>query len=152
MLVGKEDRMWKWSRSVMSASLRPHVLQHARPPCPSPTPGVYSDSCPLSRWCHPTISSSVIPFFSCLQSFPASGSFLVSQFFASGGQSIGISASTLSNITWPCIIYDVGRVLVIYGLYYVEICSFCAYLLGIFWILFHWILCVFLMPLPHSFN
>ena len=77
----------------MSDSLQPHGLQHARPPCPSPTPGVYSNSCPLSWWCHPTISSSVLPFSSCLQSFPASGSFPVSQFFASGGQSIGVSAS-----------------------------------------------------------
>ena len=74
-------------------SLRPHGLQHARPPCPSPTPGVYPNSCPLSQWCHPTISSSVIPF-SHLQSFAASGSFPVSQLFASGGQSIGVSAST----------------------------------------------------------
>ena len=77
----------------MSDSLQPHGLQHSRPPCPSPTPRVYSNSCPLSRWCHPTISSSVVPFSSCLQSFPASGSFQMSQFFASGGQSIGISAS-----------------------------------------------------------
>ena len=77
----------------MSDSLRPHGLQHARPPCPSPTPGVYSNSCPLSRWCHPTISSSVIPFSSRPQSFRASGSFPMSQFFASGGQSIGASAS-----------------------------------------------------------
>ena len=68
------------------------VHWHTRPPCPSPTPGVYSDSCPLSRWCHPTISSSVIPF-SCLQSFPSSGSFQMNQFFASGAQSIGVSAS-----------------------------------------------------------
>ena len=73
-------------------SLRPHGLQHAKPPCLSPTPGVYPNSCPLSRWCHPTISSSVVPF-SHLQSFPASGSFQMSQFFASGGQSIGVSAS-----------------------------------------------------------
>ena len=77
----------------MSNSLQPHGLQHARPPCPSPTPGVYSNSCPLSRWCHPSISSSVIPFSSCLQSFSASGSFQMSRFFASGGQSIGVSAS-----------------------------------------------------------
>ena len=68
-------------------------LQHTRPPCTSPTSGVYSNSCPLSQWCHPIISSSVVPFFSCLQSFPASGSFLMSQFFPSGGQSIGVSAS-----------------------------------------------------------
>ena len=77
----------------MSDSLRPHGLQHARPPCPSPTPRVYSNSCPLSWWCHPTISSSVVPFSSRLQSFPASGPFQMSQFFASGGQSIGVSAS-----------------------------------------------------------
>ena len=83
----------QFSRSVVSDSLQPHGLQHARPPCPSPTPGVYSNSCPLSRWCHPTISSSVIPFSSRLQSFPASGSFPVSQFFPSGGQSTGVSAS-----------------------------------------------------------
>ena len=83
----------QFGHSVMSDSLRPHGLQHTRPPCPSPTPGVYSNSCPLSWWCHPTISSSVIPFSSHLQSFPASGSFPMSQFFASGGQSIGVSAS-----------------------------------------------------------
>jgi len=78
----------------MSTSLQPHGLQHARLPCPSPTPGASSNSCPLSRWCHPTISSSVVPFSSCLQSFPASGSFQMSQLFALGGQSIGASAST----------------------------------------------------------
>ena len=83
----------QFSHSVTSDYLRHHGLQHARPPCPSPTPGVYSNSCPLSQWCHPTISSSVIPFSSCLQSFPASGSFQMSQFFASGTQSIGVSAS-----------------------------------------------------------
>ena len=74
----------QFSRSIMSDSLRPHGLQHAGPPCPSPTPGVYSNSCPSCWWCHPTISSSVIPFSSCLQSFPASGSFQMSQLFASG--------------------------------------------------------------------
>ena len=74
-------------------SLQPHRPQHTRPPCPSPTPRIYSDSCPLSRWCHPTISSSVVPFSSRLQSFPVSGSFQMSQFFASSGQSIGVSAS-----------------------------------------------------------
>ena len=84
----------QFNRSVMSDSLQPHGLKHARPPCPSSTPGVYSDSCPLSQWCHPTISSSVVPFSSCLQSFPASGSFPMSQFFTSGGQSFGASAST----------------------------------------------------------
>ena len=83
----------QFSCSVMSDSLRPHEPQHARPPCPSPTPGFYSNPCPLSRWHHPTISSSVIPFSSCLQSFPASGPFLTSQLFPSGGQSIGASAS-----------------------------------------------------------
>ena len=85
----------QFSRSVVSDSLQPNGLQHTRLPCPSPSPGVWSNSCPLSRWCHPTISSSVIPFSSCLQSFPASGSFPISQFFASGGQSIGASASVL---------------------------------------------------------
>ena len=80
--------------SVVSDSLRPHGLQHARPPCPSPTPGADSNSCPASLWCHPTISSSVVPFSSCLQSFPVSGSFQMSQFFASGSQSTGVSATT----------------------------------------------------------
>ena len=75
-------------------TLRPHEPQHARPPCPSPTPGVYSNSCPLSQWCHLTISSSVVPFSSCLQSFPISGSFQISQLFASGSQNTGVSAST----------------------------------------------------------
>ena len=84
----------QFSHSVMSSSLWPHRLQHARPPCPSPTLRVYPNSCPLSRWCHPTISSSVIPFSSCPQSSPASGSFQMGQLFASGGQSIGVSAST----------------------------------------------------------
>ena len=81
------------SHSVLSDSLWPHGLQHARPPCPSPTPGVYSNSCLSSQWSHPTIPSSVIPFSSRLQSFPASGSFPMSQFFAWGGQRIGVSAS-----------------------------------------------------------
>ena len=84
----------QFSCSVVSDSLCPHELQHARPLCPSSTPGVHSDSHPLSRWCHPAISSSVIPFSSCLQSLPASGSFPMSQLFTSGGQSIGVSAST----------------------------------------------------------
>ena len=81
------------SRSVVSDSLRPHGLQHTRPPCPSPTPGVYSNSCPLSWWCHSTILSSVVLFSSQLQSFPASGSFQMSHFFVPGGQTIGASAS-----------------------------------------------------------
>ena len=80
------------SRSVVSDSLRPHGLQNTRPPCPSPTPGVYSNSCPLSWWCHPTISSSIVPFSSHPQSFPASESFPMSQFFASVVQNVGISA------------------------------------------------------------
>ena len=82
-----------FSRSVASNSLQPHRLQHTRPPCPSPSPRVCSNSCPSSQWCHPNISSSVVPFSSCLQSFPASGSFPMSQLFASGGQLIGASAS-----------------------------------------------------------
>ena len=93
--------MWKFlvpkhqfSCSVMSNSLQAHEPQHARPLCPSPTPGVYPNSCPSSWWCHPTISSSVIPFSSCPQSSPASGSFQMCQLFTSGGQSSGVSAST----------------------------------------------------------
>ena len=84
----------QFSISVVSNSLWPHGLQHTRPPCPSPTPRVHPNSCPLSWQCHPTISSSVVSFSSCPQSFPASGSFQKSQLFASGGQSIGVSAST----------------------------------------------------------
>ena len=83
-----------FSLSVVSDSLRPHEPQHTRPPCPSPTPRVYPNPCPLSQWYHPTISTSVVPFSSCPQLLPASGSFPVSQLFASGGQSIGVSAST----------------------------------------------------------
>ena len=83
----------QFSCSVMSNSLRPHKLQHARPPCPPPTPRVHSDSRPSSQWCHPAISFSVIPFSSCLQSLPGYGSFPMSQLFAWGGQSTGISAS-----------------------------------------------------------
>ena len=82
----------QFSCSVMSDSLQPHESQHTRPPCASPSPGVHSNSCPLSRWCHPAISSSVIPFSSCLQSLPASEYFPVSQLFAWGGQSTGVSA------------------------------------------------------------
>ena len=84
----------QFSRSIVSNSLQPHEPQHARPPCPSPTPGVHPNSWPLSRWCHPTISSFVVPFSSCPQSLSASGSFQMSQLFTSGGQSIGITAST----------------------------------------------------------
>ena len=92
----KRDQSWEASnqisRSVVSDSLRPHESQHARPPCPSPTPRVYSNSCPLSQWCHPAISSSVVPFSSCPQSRPVSESFPMSQLFAWGGQSTGVSA------------------------------------------------------------
>ena len=84
----------QFSHSVMSDSLRPHEPQHTRPPYPSPTPRVHPNLCPSSRCCHPTISSSVVPFFSCSQSLPAPGSFPMSQLFTSGGQSIGVSAST----------------------------------------------------------
>ena len=84
----------QFSHSVMSDSLRPHESQHARPPCPSPTPGVHSDSCPSSQWCHPAISSSVIAFSSCPQFLPESESFPKSQLFVWGGQSTGVSAST----------------------------------------------------------
>ena len=85
----------QFNRLVVPDSLWPHGLQYARLPCPSPSPRACSNSCPLSWWCHPTVSSSIIPFSSCLQSFPASGSFLMSQLFASGGQSIGTSVSFL---------------------------------------------------------
>ena len=95
----------QFSHSVMSDSLQPHELQHARPPCPSPTPGVHPNPCPFCRWCHPTISSSVVPFSSCPQFFPASGSFPMSQLFVSGGQSIGVSASAsvlpMNTQDWP---------------------------------------------------
>ena len=84
----------QFSRSVMSNSLQPHEPQHARPPCPSATPRVYPNSCPLSQWCHLTTSSPVVPFSSCLQSFPASGSFQMSQLFTSGGQNTRVSALT----------------------------------------------------------
>ena len=96
-IISLQQQRWtsvhQFCHSVMSNSLGPHGLQHTRLPCPSPTPGVYSNSCPLSWWCHPTISFSVIPFFSHLKSFPASGSFQMSQLLASGGQSIGVSVS-----------------------------------------------------------
>ena len=94
---GQSLNIWfssvQFSHSVVSDSLRLHDSQHARPPCPSPTPGVYSNSCPSSWWCHPAITSSVVPFSSCPQSLPASRSFPMSQLFASGGQSTGVSAS-----------------------------------------------------------
>ena len=97
MIVEVLDKglMLQFSHSVVSDYLWPHELQHSRRPCPSPTPGPCSNSCPSSRWYHPTISSSVVPFSSCLQSFPAPGSFPMSQLFTSGGQSIGASASVL---------------------------------------------------------
>ena len=90
--IGKWENV-QFSHSVVSNSLRPHESQHTRPPCSSPTPGVYSNTFPSSWWCHPAISSSVIPFFSCPQSLPASGSFPMSQLFTWGGQSTGVSAS-----------------------------------------------------------
>ena len=93
MILCLNNNSVQFSRSVMSYSLWPDGLQHARLSCPSPTPTVYSNSCSLSQWCHPVISSSVVPFSSCPQSFPASGSFQMSHLFASGGQSIGVSAS-----------------------------------------------------------
>ena len=110
-LVKVQFSLVQFSHSVISDSLWPHELQHTRPPCPSPTPGVHSHSCPSSRWCHPTISSSVIPFSSCPQSLPASGAFPMSQLFAWGGQSIGVSASASflpkntqdwSPLGWTC--------------------------------------------------
>ena len=94
VLISRTHSSVQFSCSVMSNCLRPHKLQHAQPPCPSPTPGVHPNSCPLSWWCHPTILSSVIPFSPCPQSFQASGFFQMSQVFTSGGQSIGVSAST----------------------------------------------------------
>ena len=110
---GESKDSVQFSRSVVSNSLPPHALQHARLPCPSPMPRACSNSCPLSQWCHPTISSSDVPFSSCLQSLPASGSFPMSQFFTSGGQTIGASASALvlpmtvqdwSPLEWICLI------------------------------------------------
>ena len=94
----------QFSHSVVSDSLWPHESQYTRSPCPSLTPGVYPNSCPLSRWCHPAMSSSVVPFSSCPQSFPPSGSFPMSQLLTSGGQSIGVSASTsvllMNTLDW----------------------------------------------------
>ena len=107
MLFSSPNNAWnsvQFISSVVSDSLWPHELQHARPPCPSPTPGVYPNSCPLSRWCHPTISSSVTAFSFCPQSFPASGSFQRSQHFTWGGQSSGVSTSasvpTMNTQDW----------------------------------------------------
>ena len=94
LLLITQDQSVQFSSSVVSDSLQPHESQHANPPCLSPTPGVYTNSCPSSRWCHPAISSSVVPFSSWPQSLIAQGSFPMSQFFAWGGQSIGVSAST----------------------------------------------------------
>ena len=95
LIVTKQFSSVHFSRSVVSDSMWPHELQHARPLCPSPTPGVYTNPCPLSQWCHPAISSSVVSFSSCPQSFPASGSFPMSQLFTWDGQSMGLSTSTL---------------------------------------------------------
>ena len=98
-LCSFSGRSVQFSSVAQSDSLQPHGLQHTSLPCPSPTPGAYSNSCPLSRWCHPAISSSVIPFSSHLQSFQASGSFQISQFFASSGQRIGVSVSASDQIS-----------------------------------------------------
>ena len=92
LVFQSSEYLVQFSCSAVSDSLRPHELQHPRPPCPLPTPGVHPNSCPLSQWCHPAISSSVVPFSSCSQSLPASESFPVSQLFSWGGQSIGVSA------------------------------------------------------------
>ena len=97
--IGLSFSSVQFSHSVVSSSLWPHESQHARPLCPSPTPRVHSSSCPSSQWCHPAISSSVIPFSSCLQSLPASESFIMSQLFAWGGQSTGVSA--LASLSLP---------------------------------------------------
>ena len=102
-MLNSGDGSVQFSCSVVSDSLQPHGLQHTRPPCPSPAPRVYPNSCPLSQWCHPAISSSVVPS-SCLQSFPASGSFQMNQLFTLGGQSTGVSASIsvlpMNNQDW----------------------------------------------------
>ena len=96
-----------FSHSVVSDSLWPNGLQHTRLPCPSPAPKAYSNSCPVSQWCHPTILSSAVLFSSCLQSFPASGSFQMSLFFASGGQSIGVSASVLPMNIFVIVVFQI---------------------------------------------
>ena len=107
---------FQFSRSVMSDSLRPHEPQHARPSCPSPIPGVYPNSCPLSQWCHPTISFSAVPFSSCPQSFPTSQFFQISQLFASGGQSINPLSNNLFPFSWTSITvinYEINRIAII---------------------------------------
>ena len=107
---------FQFSRSVMSDSLRPHEPQHARPSCPSPIPGVYPNSCPLSQWCHPTISFSAVPFSSCPQSFPTSQFFQISQLFASGGQSINPFSNNLFPFSWTSITvinYEINRIAII---------------------------------------
>ena len=117
----------QFSHSVVSDSLQPHESQHARPPCPSPTPGVYSNWCPLSRWCHPAISSSVVPFSSCPQSLPASGSFPMSQLLAWGGQSIRVSASAsvlpMNTQDWSLHIIKLSPLITRNTLIYI-LCSF----------------------------
>ena len=146
----------QFSHSVMSDSLQPHGPQHARPPCPSPTPGVHPSPCPLSQWCHPTFSSSVVPFSSCLQSFPASGSFQISQFFTSDGQNIGISAS--ASVTsavifeWFCIymyIYSVTLFIVINCYLHIRLLLFSGVFLFFFSFFF---LLPFFFSLFYNFN
>ena len=128
----------QFSCSVASDSLWPHEPQHVRPPCPSPTARVYPNLCPLCQWCHPTTSSSVIPFSSCPQSFPASGSFPTSQLFASGGQSVGVSALTSVlpvntqdwSLGWTGWIFYVVVILLNVGYWSVQLSLFnCVFLL-----------------------
>ena len=121
--MGKCFSSVQFSHWVMSSSLRPHGLQHARPPCPSPTLRVHPNPCPLGRWCNPTISSSVIPSSSCLQSFPASGSFQMSKFFTSGGQRIGVSASAS---VLPVDIQDWSPIVRYVNIYPPQALTFCA--------------------------
>ena len=102
----------QFSHSVVSDSWRPHESQHTRSPCPSPTPGVHSNSCPSSRWCHPAISFSVVPFSSCPQSFPASGSFPMSQLFAWDGQSIGVSGGYFKTKDANCLLMHLMKVII----------------------------------------
>ena len=139
-----------WSIAVMSDSLQPHGLQHTRLPCPSPIPGACSNSCPSSQWCHPAISSCVTAFSSCPQSFPASGSFPVSQFFASGGQSIGVSTCLVSLFYKFCLLPHPPPPLCKLGIARKGVCLFhlrywyCDFLLFYFWGLFR-------LSFSHSF-
>ena len=129
----------QFSGSVVSDYLQPHGLQHSRLPCPSPTPRACSNSCPLSQWCHPSISSSVVPFSSHLQSFPASGSFQMSQFFASGGQRIGVSASVFPmNIPDWFILGWTGWISLLRYNRHITFCMFKAYNMMIWYCYILW--------------